>query len=286
MIENTTDQDKLWLFITLRGPAGTITRFGTAHPAWVQARLGGGDRKNPAVIALTDGIAYGPYVWRAGWDALQETWESLTRRWPTITATLSLARPGDLYDNHSLRFPDEPLPKDQRPVMATVHAARGHWTLIQESFERDDVAAFFFEIDTAGPEAGSQQLDDELDRQISIDLEELDGHLDKEQTAVLEAQLNWHATVEMRRRETAEDPVDTWQDAVSNVHDFFDDDLHPERFEPPFEDEDPPLQDQYDEAAIQQAKEAAGIALTESPATAPSDTANGNTDELPDDLPF
>jgi hypothetical protein len=242
--------------------------------------------QNPAVIALTDGIAFCPYVWRAGWDALQETWESLTRRWPTITATLSIARPGDLYDNYSLRFSDEPLPTDQRPVMVTVQAARGHWTLMQESFERDDVAAFFFEIDTAGPEAGSQQLDDELERQISIDLEELDGHLDEEPAAALEAQLNWHATVEKRRRETAEDPVDTWQDAISDVHDFFDDDLHPERFEPPFKEEDPPLQHRDDEAAIQQANKAAGFAITESPASTSSDTANGNTDELPDDLPF
>lgn len=285
MIEHTTDQDKLWVFLRLQGPAGTITRFGTAHPSWVQARLGGGDRTHPSVISLTGGVAYGPYVWHGGWNALQETWESMSRRWPTLTAILSLARPGDLYDYYSLRFPDEPVPNDQRPVMATVQVARGHWTLMEESVERDDVAAFFFEVDTAGDIAGSSQLDDELERQISLDLEELDGHLEEEEDAAREARRHWHATVERRRRETAEDPVDTWQDAVSNTHDFFDDDLHPERFEPP-DEEEPHVDDQYEDAEIQQAQKAAGVGTTEASATPPSDTAAGNTDALPDDLPF
>lgn len=229
--------EDLWLFVTLQCSSTTLKRFGTAHPLWVSARLGGGEQSSRSVIALHDGIVFGPYVWRIGWRALEEEWIAITHNWPTIRAMVHVGYPGNLFDTTALRFPDEPVPDELQPYYAIFAAQRGNWTWIRDTTDPDDVAAFFFEVDTAGSLAASPWLDRQLDQQIDNELQTLDEYYDQEETIACDSRLAWHAQLEKQRRMTAEDPVDSWQEAIDWVHDQDDPELNPNRFPDPLSDD-------------------------------------------------
>lgn len=282
MIETPKPDDRLWLFVTLYGPARTIQRWGTAYPQWVRKRLGGRQRTRETVVPLTDGIAFGPYRWRDGWDALQGVWESITQQWPTLTVILAVGYPGDLTDWLFLEFPDESPSEDEEPVLTTVRVARGQWDVLEESWDRDTVHAFFFEVSTAGVPEILERLDEDLDYAMHWDLVELDQRVVTVETAAQDAQLSWHHTLEQRRRDTPEDPVEVWEEAINALHDAQDFDLHPENFLPAIPDDDREDVDTEEPEIVPEHPEipkGTEEAWDASPSSA-------DEEPLPDDLPF
>ena len=92
----------------------------------------------------------------------------------------------------------------------------------------------------------------------------------------------WHRALEQRRRDTPDDPVEAYEEAMNALHDAQDFDLHPENFLPDVPDddrEDVDTEEPEDVPEHPEIPQGTQEAWNDSPSSA-------DEDPLPDDLPF
>jgi len=210
------EPEPIFLFLKLKGSPRTIERFLVAHSEWAVKRLGAGPAQATATTPFTYVAEFGPYKWIAGREDLQRHWETVTREWPTLTATLTVGTfredAGEAENIWRNPFENAPL------AIWTIRVHRGEWDVENVTEAEEESDAFWFELSSAGPDSWTNARMTDADWTYLDRIEAIDGLEEqfKDEEAVLDALLAWRARFEAWQRNTPTDPEEEWMDLIED----------------------------------------------------------------------
>ena len=279
--------ESLGFFVKLQGPSRTLRRFITAFPEWARRPLDNYLPRSQPIQAIRDLIEFGPYLWGDTWLSLQNTWEVLTRQWPTLIVLLDLVV----------------TPNGQEVVgfLPTVWRLRIHQGQSQIASMDGAVAAERFRLDARHclglddipsmpylmvvPPNLPPDLDFGDGRPYDEDALDYPEYLNSEDAA-LEGSRAWRAWAEKRRVIADRDDDEIWMDQVNQLQDEADQDLNPM----PWPEEELLYLDNEDDVEMPGDEEEAVSVQSPGQNAADKDGENPDSDEQawkwPDDLPF